>query len=94
MRPDERRKAQKNWRRIRWNTLRIFRAEHAADGCRSFAAVGWSMSDGLLPQNEAQQPIIRVSSLSLHSLFMLDHHTMFMMTDLCGEWNLKLFSRN
>ena len=53
-----------------------------------------SMSDRLLPQNEVQQPIIRVSSSSLHSLFMLDHHTMFTTTNMCGEWNLKLFSRN
>jgi len=61
---------------------------------RRSRAVGWSLSDRLLPQNEVQQPIIRVSSLSLHSLFMLDHHTMFTTTNMCGEWNLKLFSRN
>jgi hypothetical protein len=52
---------------------------------RRSRAVGWSLPDRLLPQNEVQQPIIRVSSLSLHSLFMLDHHTMFTTTNMCGN---------
>jgi hypothetical protein len=48
VRPDARPQARKNWRRIRWNTLRIFRAENDTDGCGSFAAVGRSMSDWFL----------------------------------------------
>ena len=50
MRPDARPQTRKNRKRIRWNTLRIFRAEHDADGRRLFAAVEWSMSDKLLVQ--------------------------------------------
>jgi hypothetical protein len=42
------RRREKNRRRIRWNTLRIFRAENDADVCRSFAAVEWHYSDRLL----------------------------------------------
>ena len=38
----------KNRRRIRWNTLRIFRAENYADTLRSFVAVEWHYSDRLL----------------------------------------------
>jgi hypothetical protein len=38
----------KNRRRIRWNTLRIFRAENDSDACRSFAAVEWHDSDRFL----------------------------------------------
>ena len=48
MRPDERRKARKSRRCIRWNTLKIFLAENDADGRGSFAAVERSMSDRLL----------------------------------------------
>ena len=47
--PDARPQAWKNRRCIRWNPLRIFfRAEHDADGRRSFAAVEQSISDRLL----------------------------------------------
>ncbi len=35
-------------RPIRWNTLRILRAEHNADASRSFVAVEWHDSDRLL----------------------------------------------
>ena len=45
---DARPQGRKNRRRIRWNTLRIFRAEHDADACRSFAAVEWHYLDRLL----------------------------------------------
>ena len=48
MRPDARPQTRKNRRRIRWNTLRIFQAEHDADGRGSFAAVERSMPDRLL----------------------------------------------
>ena len=48
VRPDARPQARKDRRRIRWNTLRIFRAEHDADGRGSFAVVERSMSDRLL----------------------------------------------
>ena len=48
----------KNRRRIRWNTLRIFRVENDADGHGSFAAVERSMSDRLLGrENVANEPI-------------------------------------
>jgi hypothetical protein len=50
---DARPQAWKNWRRIRWNTLRIFRAEHDTDGRRSFAGVERSMSDRLLRTPES-----------------------------------------
>ena len=46
--PDARPQVRKNVRCIRWNTLRIFLAEHDADGDGSFAAVERSMSDRLL----------------------------------------------
>jgi len=39
VRSDARPQAQKNQRCVRWNTLRIFLAEHDAGGCRSFGAV-------------------------------------------------------
>jgi hypothetical protein len=42
----------KNRRRIRWNTLRIFRAENDADARRSFAAVEWHYSDRLLAKEK------------------------------------------
>ena len=42
------RRLKKNRRRIRWNTLKIFRAEDEADTSRSFAAVDWYDSDRLL----------------------------------------------
>ena len=51
MRPDARPQVWKNRKRIRWNTLRIFRAENDADGRGSFAAVERSMSDRLLTRN-------------------------------------------
>ena len=46
--PDARPQAWKNRRCIRWNILRIFRAESDPDGRGSFAPVERSMSDRLL----------------------------------------------
>ena len=57
MGPDARPQVRKNRRCIRWNTLRIFRAEHDADGRRSFAAVERSMSGRL--QDSCYRPDIR-----------------------------------
>jgi hypothetical protein len=48
VRPDARPQALKNWKRIHWDRLRIFRAENEANGRRSFAAVERSMPDRLL----------------------------------------------
>ncbi len=45
---DARPQARKNRRRIRWNTLRILRAENDAAACRSFATVEWHDSDRFL----------------------------------------------
>jgi len=48
MQPDEQRKARKNRRRIRWNTLRILSGWNDSAGRGSFARVERSMSDRLL----------------------------------------------
>jgi len=55
--PDARPQARKNRRRIRWNMLGFFRAEHDADDRGSFAAVERSMSDRLLASHHDGQSI-------------------------------------
>jgi hypothetical protein len=57
---DARPQARKNRRRIRWNTLRIFRAENDADVRTSFAAVERHYSDRLLWSSCAELPLSTV----------------------------------
>jgi hypothetical protein len=68
VRPDARPQARENRRRIRWNTLRIFRAENDADGCGSFAAVEWSMSDRLLARMSHERVSVAITDLPYDEL--------------------------
>src|SRR5687768_6210748 len=56
---DARPQARKNRKRIRWNTLRICRAENDPDACRLFAAVEWHDSDRLLRRHDIQGRSLR-----------------------------------